>query len=162
MLRDQLTALLDPVVRDLGFDLWELEYAARSNGGLLRLYIDSEAGITVEDCAQVSRAVSEALDAKDPIPGFYTLEVSSPGMDRVLRTYEHFARFIGESVRVETSAPVAGRKRFSGLLQAVTPDAITLHVDGVVLVLPLSGIHKARLAPGFESQKPKSARSQAN
>jgi ribosome maturation factor RimP len=156
-----LTALLAPVVRDLGLELWELEYAARSNGGLLRLYIDSDAGITVEDCAQVSHAVSEVLDANDPIPGFYTLEVSSPGLDRVLRTREHFERVVGELARVEMSAQIEGRKRFGGRLQHVSDEAITLHVDGIDLTLPLAGIHKARLAPELESQPPK-RRSRSN
>src|SRR5437868_8318322 len=114
MLRDQLIELLQPVVADLGYELWELEYAARSGGGLLRLYIDSAHGIALDDCERVSRAVSETMDANDPIAGQYTLEVSSPGLDRVLRTPEHFARFRGEQVRLETTTLVNGRKRFSG------------------------------------------------
>ena len=146
MLRDDLTVLLQPTVADLGLELWELEYLPRSNGALLRLYIDSPQGVTVDDCANVSHAVSAVLDATDPIPGHYTLEVSSPGLDRVLRTYEHFARFVGETARVEMKAAIGNRKRFVGRLQAVTRDAITLEVDGAPLVLPLDGIHKARLA----------------
>ncbi|HMN45717.1 MAG TPA: ribosome maturation factor RimP [Povalibacter sp.] len=147
MLRDQLIELLQPVVVQLGYELWELEYAARSGGGLLRLYIDAPQGITLEDCERVSRAVSEAMDASDPIPGHYTLEVSSPGLDRVLRTAEHFARFSGERVKVETSAPVNGRKRFAGRLTGVSNGEIALDVDGSVVKLPIDGIHKARIAP---------------
>src|SRR5215471_18240775 len=94
-LRDRLVGLLTPVVNDLGLELWELEYHTQRSGGLLRLYIDRSDGVTIEDCEQVSRAVSTVLDAEDPIPGQYTLEVSSPGLDRVLRTREHFARFVG-------------------------------------------------------------------
>src|SRR5215831_8610744 len=101
-LRDRLTMLLSPIVIDLGLELWELEYHSQRGGGLLRLYIDGAEGVTVEDCEHVSRAVSAVLDAEDPIPGQYTLEVSSPGLDRVLRTREHFARFVGELARVET------------------------------------------------------------
>jgi ribosome maturation factor RimP len=153
MLRDDLTALLTPVVNEVGFELWELEYTSRAGGGLLRLYIDSAEGIAVEDCAKVSRAVSEVLDSADPIPGYYTLEVSSPGLDRVLRTYAHFARFPSERVAVEMKAAVqlkgakVGRKRFSGRLLTVDSNAITVDVDGEPVVLPLAGIHKARLAP---------------
>jgi ribosome maturation factor RimP len=147
MLRDDLIALLEPAVRGAGLELWELEYAARSNGGLLRLYIDSPQGVTVDDCAEVSHAVSAVLDEADPIPGFYTLEVSSPGLDRVLRTREHFARFVGEQTRVEMKSAVAGRKRFSGRLLSATADEITLDVDGEPTTLLLAGIHKARLAP---------------
>ena len=147
MLRDQLVELLQPVVVNLGYELWELEYAARSGGGLLRLYIDSPEGITLDDCERVSRAVSEAMDASDPIQGHYTLEISSPGLDRVLRTAEHFARFSGERVKVETSAPVNGRKRFVGRLTQVGNGEIALDVDGSIVKLPIDGIHKARIAP---------------
>lgn len=147
MLRDQLSELLAPVVADLGYELWELEYASRASGGLLRLYIDSPDGISLDDCERVSRAVSETLDAADPIPGHYTLEVSSPGLDRVLRTREHFQRFAGERVRVEMHQPVEGRKRFSGRLLQVDEEAITLEQDGGRVSLSIDGIHRARLAP---------------
>jgi len=149
MLRDDLTALLDPVVRNMGLELWELEYLSRSNGGLLRLYIDAPQGVTVEDCAAVSHAVSDVLDGADPIPGFYTLEVSSPGLDRVLRSAEHFGRYRGEAVRVELKQAVAGRKRFLGRLRDVTADEITVEVDGKPVTMALAAIHKARLAPEF-------------
>jgi len=146
MLRDRLVELLAPVVSDLGYELWELEYTVQS-GGLLRLYIDSAGGISVEDCERVSRAVSAAMDEADPIASNYTLEVSSPGLDRVLRTPEHFARFAGERVRVETRQPVGGRKRFVGRLAEVAGGTITLEVDGGTVSLPVDGIHKARLEP---------------
>jgi ribosome maturation factor RimP len=155
MLRDDLTALLTPVVNEVGFELWELEYTG-AGGGLLRLYIDSAEGIAVEDCAKVSRAVSELLDSVDPIQGNYTLEVSSPGTDRVLRTYEHFARFPGEQVAVELKTALhmkgakVGRKRFSGTLLKVDPKEIAIEVEGETVVLPLAGIHKARLAPELQ------------
>jgi len=149
MLRDQLNELLGPVVSGLGYELWELEYAPRASGGLLRLYIDSPEGISLDDCERVSRAVSVALDSADPIPGSYTLEVSSPGLDRVLRTPAHFERFAGERVRVEMTHPVDGRKRFSGQLTAVTEREITLNVDGSTVRLLIGEIHKARLAPNM-------------
>jgi ribosome maturation factor RimP len=147
MLRDELSQLLGPVVASRGVELWELEYATRPGGGLLRLYIDSPQGITVDDCERVSRAVSDVLDEQDPIPGEYTLEVSSPGLDRVLRKREHFARFAGEQVRVEMREPIAGRKRFMGRLIAVAEQEITLSVDGTKVGLPIDEIHKARLVP---------------
>jgi ribosome maturation factor RimP len=147
MLRDQLQELLGPVVSELGYELWELEYAPRAGGALLRLYIDSPDGISLEDCERVSRAVSSTLDSADPIPGQYTLEVSSPGLDRVLRTRAHFERFAGERVRVEMARPVDGRKRFSGQLIAATDQEITLDVDGGRVNLPIGDIHKARLTP---------------
>ena len=147
MLRDQLSELLAPIVTDLGYELWELTYAPRAGGALLRLYIDSPHGISLDDCERVSRSVSEALDAADPIPGQYTLEVSSPGLDRVLRTKAHFERFAGEQVRLEMLNPVEGRKRFAGRLTEVGERDVTLEVDGVRVNLPLEGIRTARLAP---------------
>ena len=149
MLRDQLIELLQPVVADLGYELWELEYAARSGGGLLRLYIDAPDGISVDDCERVSRAVSQKMDEADPIAAQYTLEVSSPGRDRVLRTQAHFARFTGEPVEVEMMQKLNGRKRFAGRLTNVTEGAITLEMEGGAVSLPLDAIHKARLAPQF-------------
>lgn len=147
MLRDQLMQLLQPVVERLGYELWELEYAGR---GVLRLYIDTRdpaAPITLDDCERVSRQVSQVLDESDPIPGEYTLEVSSPGLDRVLRTPAHFARFAGASVRIEMQAAVNGRKRFTGRLQQVGKEDLTLEMEGGTVTLPIDGIHKARLAP---------------
>ncbi len=128
-------------------ELWELEYNARAGGGLLRIYIDSAESITVDDCARVSHAVSAVLDERDPIPGEYTLEVSSPGLDRVLRRREHFVRFAGEDVKLETREPIDGRRRFSGRLSKVTDAEIVMQVEGRAVTIPLAAIHKARLAP---------------
>jgi ribosome maturation factor RimP len=147
MLRDQLGELLAPVVSGLGLELWELEFAPRAGGGLLRLYIDSPAGVSLDDCERVSRAVSETLDVADPIPGAYTLEVSSPGLDRVLRTPAHFERFTGERVKLEMMQPVDGRKRFAGRLTRVAGGEITLELENGAVRLPIDDIHKARLAP---------------
>jgi ribosome maturation factor RimP len=152
MLRDQLRELLAPVVAGLGYQLWELEFLPRSGGGMLRIYIDSsrdspERGISLDDCERVSRAVSETLDAADPIPSHYTLEVSSPGLDRLLRTREHFERFAGERVRLEMMQPVEGRKRFSGRLLGVGASDITLELENGRISLPIDDIHRARLAP---------------
>lgn len=149
-MHDKLIELLEPVVRNLGFELWELEYAARRGNGFLRLYIDAEQGIDLEACAKVSRAVSAALDEADPIPVEYTLEVSSPGMDRVLRTAAHFARYIGERASVEMVLPVSGRRKFLGKILTVDDAEVTLEQDGQPVRLPVAGMSKARLAPDFE------------
>ncbi len=149
--RDKLIELLEPVVRAQGVELWELEYVARRGNGFLRIFIDAEQGIDLEACEKVSRAVSALLDEKDPIPVEYTLEVSSPGMDRVLRTAAQFARFIGERASVDMVLPVSGRRRFLGKLLAVTDDELTLEQDGQPVQLRLDGISKARLAPDFDA-----------
>ena len=147
MLRDTLETRLAPLVEGLGYELWELEYSPGRGNGFLRLYIDAAAGITLDDCERVSRAVSEVLDAEDPIPGQYTLEVSSPGLERPLRTAEHFARFVGETVSVETVQAIEGRRRFKGALTAAGTGTVEVEVDGKRWKLPISGIRKAHLAP---------------
>jgi len=147
MLRDTLETRLAPLVEGLGYELWELEYSPGRGNGFLRLYIDAAAGITLDDCERVSRAVSEVLDAEDPIPGQYTLEVSSPGLERPLRTAEHFARFVGETVSVETVQAIEGRRRFKGALTAAGTGTVEVEVDGKRWTLPISGIRKAHLAP---------------
>jgi ribosome maturation factor RimP len=147
MLRDTLAALLAPLVEGLGYELWELEYSPGRGHGLLRLYIDAAAGITLDDCERVSRAASELLDEEDPVPGQYTLEVSSPGLERSLRTPRQFARFVGETVYVETVQAVEGRRRFKGALTAAGAATVEVEVDGQRWTLPISGIRKAHLAP---------------
>jgi ribosome maturation factor RimP len=147
VLRETLARLLRPVVEGLGYECWEVEYSPGRGHGLVRVFIDTAAGITVEDCERVSHAVSEVLDATDPVPGQYTLEVSSPGLERPLRTAEHFARYPGEQVYVETVQAVDERRRFKGRLVEARPDAIEVEVDGRRHVLPLAGIRKAHLAP---------------
>ena len=145
-LRERLIALIEPVLTRLGYELVELEYAAGRSQAVVRLFIDTPAGITVDDCERVSRDVAALLDVDDPIPTAYTLEVSSPGFDRVLRIPAHFARFVGERVFVELKAPRAGRKRYTGLLQGVTATGIELEVDKQRVVVPFEEIGKARLA----------------
>ena len=149
VLRDALTALLQPVVEGLGCELWELEYSPGRGNALLRVYIDTTAheGITVEDCERVSRAISDVLDEADPIPGNYTLEVSSPGIERPLRTARHFAPYPGEKVFVEMVHPIDERRRFNGRLVSAGDDTIEVEVDGRMHRLPIAGIRKAHLAP---------------
>jgi ribosome maturation factor RimP len=158
-MRDTLMRLLEPPIEALGFELLEIEFAQAGRGGTLRIYIDrgaggdrgqdspSQGGISVDDCAAVSHAVSEILDAEDPIKGHYTLEVSSPGVDRVLRKRAHFERFVSERVFVELKLPIEGRRRFAGTLKSVLGEAIVVEVDGRAHELPLERIQKARLRP---------------
>src|SRR5580704_14288298 len=128
-LRERLIALLEPLLGRLGYELVELEFSAGRSNGAVRLFIDAPAGVGVEDCEKVSREVSALLDVEDPIPTAYTLEVSSPGFDRVLRTPAHFERFKGSRVYVELKEPRAGRRRYTGQLVAVGEGGIGLEVD---------------------------------
>jgi ribosome maturation factor RimP len=147
MLRDTLVTLVRPVVEGLGCELWELEYSPGRGNGFVRLYIDAPDGISLDDCERVSRAVSELLDVEDPVPGQYTLEVSSPGLERPLRTAAHFAPYAGERVFVEMTQPVEGRRRFQGVLAAAGAETIEVEVDDRRYKLPIGGIRKAHLAP---------------
>ncbi|MGA2710277.1 MAG: ribosome maturation factor RimP [Steroidobacteraceae bacterium] len=151
-MRDALMRLLEPPVEALGCELVDIEFAREGRGGVLRIFIDRNAGeadarVTVDDCARVSHAVSEVLETEDPIKGHYTLEVSSPGFDRILRKRAHFERFVGARVFVELKLPQDGRRRFAGILQAVEKDSIVVVVDGQEHRLPLERIQKARLRP---------------
>jgi len=146
-LRERLIALIEPVLAQLGYELVELEYAAGRTSAVVRIFIDQSAGISVDDCERVSRDVAALLDVDDPIPTAYTLEVSSPGFDRVLRTPAHFERFMGERIFVELQAPRAGRKRYTGILKSVSAARIELEVDKQTVDVPFGEIAKARLAP---------------
>jgi ribosome maturation factor RimP len=147
MLRERLMALIEPLLGTLGYELVELEYASGHSHGVVRIFIDKAEGIAVEDCERVSREVSALFDVQDPIPNTYTLEVSSPGFDRVLRTKPHFERFMGERVFVELSAPREGRRRYTGLLRSVADDGVDIEVDRQMVKVPFAEISKARLAP---------------
>ena len=151
-MRDALMRLLEPPIEALGYELIDIEFAQAGRGGVLRIFIDRPVGdalgsITVEDCARVSHAVSEILEVDDPIKGHYTLEVSSPGFDRILRKHAHFERFVGERIFAELKLPLDGRRRFIGVLKSMTGDSIVVEVDGQDHTLPLERIQKARLRP---------------
>jgi ribosome maturation factor RimP len=148
-MRDELIRLLQPTVEALGYELVEIEFSHSGEGALVRVYIDAPAGIALADCERVSHALSAALDAADPIPGHYRLEVSSPGLDRVLRTPEHFARFVGSRVKVQLALPIEGRRRFTGALLEAGEEGVTLDVDGTRVLLAYRQIQKARLVPSL-------------
>lgn len=144
----ELAELIEPVVKRLGFELADLEVRLGGRNGLVRLFIDQPRGVTLDDCEQVSLAVSALLDVEDPVPGHYDLEVSSPGLNRKLTKPKHFTRFVGELVKVEMRFPIEGRKRFRGQLRAADRRNIEVDVDGVSYSLPLATIDTARLVPG--------------
>ena len=148
-MRERLISLLEAPIQALGYEVVELEFHPQGRGGLLRVYIDREGGVTVDDCEIVSRQVSAVLDVEDPIPGAYTLEVSSPGLDRPLRKAADFARFAGERAKVELTLPIEGRRRFTGTLKGCEAEHVLIEVDGVLHRLPLGGIAKAKLDPEF-------------
>ncbi len=141
--------LLSPSVEDMGYELIDVEYHTAPKSGTLRLYIDREEGIDIEDCEAVSRQVSGILDVEDPINGMYHLEVSSPGLDRVLRTPAHFAAFIGNEVNVRLRRPVDGRRKMRGVLTSASEEKIEVNVDNTTITVELAQIEKARLVPDY-------------
>jgi len=143
----EISGLLEPSVTALGFELVSVELIGSGNDRTVRVYIDHPDGITVDDCADVSRQVSAVLDVEDPISGAYVLEVSSPGLDRPLVKPADFERFAGSLVKVRTHEPVLGRKNFTGLLSEAAGDNVVVEVDGEPYEISLANIERARLVP---------------
>ena len=141
----ELERLVRPVVEGLGLELWGLEYRPQKNSALLRIFIDSESGVSLDDCSDVSEQLSALFDVEDPIPVAYTLEVSSPGLDRVLFEPEQYRRFLGHRMKVRLKFPVEGRRRATGELEAVESDRIVVNVDGEPFEVPFDAIDRARL-----------------
>jgi ribosome maturation factor RimP len=146
----QIGAMLEPGIRSLGYELVGVEYqSGGKGGGLLRVYIDSEDGISADDCQKVSYQVSGVLDVEDPIPGHYTLEISSPGLDRLLFKPEDFERFAGQLVKLRTAYPVEGQRRFKGRLQGMQDSNVVIVQDDQEISLPYDQIEQARLVPEY-------------
>jgi ribosome maturation factor RimP len=149
---EELTELLAPVIADMGLECLGVEYSPSHGNSLVRVYIDAAGrAVTVDDCEAVSRQVSATLDVNDPVPGRYTLEVSSPGLDRPLYAPEHFARFVGHAAKLEVNVPINGRRRFQGPIRAVEGTTVVLEQDGVAVSIAHGNIHKARLVPELET-----------
>ena len=164
----EIARLLAPTVESLGVELLGIEYLPAPGGALVRLYIDKPEGeqtdgakdnevaddslpvsVSIEDCEAVSREVSAQLDVEDPISGNYTLEVSSPGIDRPLFTLAHFRRFAGETAKVTLKLPQEGRRRLTGTIATIEGDDITFLVDGAEFTAAFDNIDKARLVPDW-------------
>lgn len=150
---EHLVALIEPVVEGLGYECVGIEYHPHPRHGLLRIYIDSDNGILVDDCSRVSHQVSGVLDVEDPIPDNYQLEVSSPGADRPFFKISQFDRFRGSTVQVNLFRAIGGRKRITGLIEKVEEDLITLTENGQSFEVPFSAISKARLVPDYLIEK---------
>ncbi len=147
---NHLWELFEPVVEGLGYELIEIEYHPNPKFGVLRLYIDSENGIQIDDCSTVSQQISALIDVEDPLPGKFNLEISSPGLDRPLRRVKDFERFSGELAQVKTSMPLDGQRNFKGRLAGVDNDSLTLECEDKTVSLPLASIDKARLVPEYD------------
>ena len=140
-----ITELIGTTVQALGLELWGVELLQQGRYSLLRVYIEREEGVTIEDCEKVSRQVSALLDVEDPIAGEYTLEVSSPGVDRPLFSLEQYAKYVGSEVNLKLRRAVDGRRKFKGQIIKVSGDIVGLLVEGIEYDLGHSEIEKASI-----------------
>ncbi|QWP75626.1 ribosome maturation factor RimP [Lysobacter sp. K5869] len=160
----QIAQLLAPTVASLGVELLGIEYLPAPGSATLRVYIDVPAAevdatpegeqprsVSIEDCEAVSREISAQLDVEDPISGNYTLEVSSPGIDRPLFTLDHYRRFAGESAKVGLKLPHEGRRRLQGEIVGVEGEQVVFAVDGARFAVPFANIDKGRIVPDWEA-----------
>ena len=148
-LEQNLQEMLQGAVEDLDCELWGIECQRAGRFMTVRLFIDKEGGVTVDDCADVSRQVSAILDVEDPIADKYNLEVSSPGLDRSLFTLPQFERYIGQDIAVHLRIPVMERRKWQGKLERIENDMVTLIVDGQEQVLVFGNIQKANVVAKF-------------
>ena len=147
---DRVKNVAEPILRSLGLDLFDVVYSGSPKRGALRIFIDKKEGVTLDDCEKVSRYIGHALDVEDPIPHQYTLEVSSPGLDRPLKRKEDFLRFIGKKVKVKTTLPIGNQKVFVGRLADFREETAYLLFDPVGEVqIPFDQIAQARLEVEF-------------
>lgn len=146
----KLNELLQPLVEDLGYEFVGLEYNNNPKHSVLRIYIDHENGVGIDDCENVSREVAALLDVNDPIRSHYNLEISSPGLDRPLFTPAHYRQFAGNMVQINLFAPQDGRRKFSGQILGADENGVRVEQDGSEVRLDFDNIAKAKLVPDYE------------
>lgn len=147
---NNLDSMLRPVVEGMGYECVGIEYLGGGHGrGILRIYIDSPDGVTVDDCGAVSHQVSGVLDVEDPIQEHYSLEVSSPGLDRPLFTPEHYARYAGREVTLRFHGKWEGHRKLTGILKQYAEGVVLLECEGEAISVPFDVINSARLVPVF-------------
>ena len=145
-----LRQLLETVITAMGYELVGIEFSPNRANALLRVYIDKQSGINVDDCERVSHQISGLLDVEDPIPFRYTLEVSSPGLDRPLFEARHFIAFTGHDVRIQLAMPINGKRKWIGKLKGLRDQDVVLESEGIEVLVPLDRIEKARLIPDVQ------------
>ena len=153
MRQTELDELLRPAIENMGLELWSLEFMSQGRRGLLRIFIDEqERGVTLEDCERVSREVSAVLDVEDPFAGAFTLEVSSPGLDRALHTKDQYERYVGSTLKVRLRIGYEGRRNFSGVLMGVEQEDVVLRNGEEEYLFPISSIENATVVPQLEQK----------
>jgi ribosome maturation factor RimP len=146
----EINDLLEPIAAQEQCEIWGVEYLAQGRHSKLRIYIESADGVSVEHCERVSRRASDILDVEETIAGEYTLEVSSPGMDRMLFKPAQYVANVGEQVEVRLNYPFEGTKRVVGVLAGLENDEVVVQVGEEEYVLPLENVQRARIVPTFE------------
>jgi len=142
---DRVRSMADPIILDEGMELVDVEYRRESRGWVLRLILDKEEGVTLDDCTRISQEVGRSLDVEDFIQSPYTLEVSSPGLTRPLKTEKDFMKYRHRLIKVKTIDPIEKRRQFKGRLLGVSENRIEIEVDGGIFQIPLSNVAKANL-----------------
>ena len=142
---DRVRAIIHPVVLNEGMELVEIEYRRESSGWVLRLILDKEGGVTLDDCTRVSQEAGRSLDVEDVVQTPYTLEVSSPGLTRPLKTEKDFEKYRGHLIKLRTVDPIMDRRQFKGKLLGVFENRVEIEVDGGIFHIPLSNVAKANL-----------------
>jgi ribosome maturation factor RimP len=145
MIKTELEDLISPLIKDLGYELWGCEYLSQGKYSLLRIYIDKEGGIVLEDCEKVSQQVSALLDVEDPIAGNYSLEISSPGIPKPLFYSWQYQRYIGQQVQLKLIKPVNRQKKFTGIIVSASEDKLVLNLEHEQQEILISNIAKANL-----------------
>jgi ribosome maturation factor RimP len=142
---EELRNLLEPAIKALGYSLWGIEYVPQGKHSLVRVYLDKEGGVGIEDCTQASRQISSILDVEDPISGEYTLEVSSPGLDRVLFSLDQYKEYLGRHLRIRLRENFENRRKFTGQLKAIVDDELVLIIGDEEYTIPYELVEKANL-----------------
>jgi ribosome maturation factor RimP len=146
---EHLASLIEPIIEGLGYECVGIDYNPHPKHGLLRIYIDSENGILLEDCTKVSHHLSGVLDVEDPIQDNYQLEISSPGADRPFFKISQFERFIGSTVSIHLFKAIGGRRKITGVIDSVDGDVVRLREADQVFEIPFGAMSKARLVPEY-------------
>jgi len=149
-MEEKLRALIEPIVIEFKYELWGLEYLTQGRYSTLKIYIDSDKGVHVDDCAKISRQVGSLLDVEDLISSNYTLEVSSPGMDRRLFSIEQYAAYKGATVKLNLRYAYEGKRKYKGLLCGVEDGDVVLRVGDNEFLFPFEDIDRATVLPVFE------------
>ena len=144
-----LSKVVEPTIEDLGFELWGIEQTGSGTHSRVCIYIDSAQGITTDDCALVSNRLSTLLDVEDVVAGSYDLEISSPGVDRLLFTEAQYSRYVGSEIDVRLHRSLEGSRHFRGTLGACSKESICLQVDGDSKTIPFTQIRRTRLVPDY-------------